>query len=172
MRPLALLFPPHNQSYSSNFDHQNLARISNHALQSVMPPHNTLRQTYEGARSPERLLDTLKEVLHAQPSVRLEEFGIGSPSAGNMRVSAWGNTWSRAARRKRKARAESNALRTEETEMQKQEELERPPLIECVAHAGRTESGTCFLECRWVRGKDRALFESLWSHLSRKVASY
>jgi len=143
----------------------NLARISNHALQSAIPSHNNLRQTYENAASPGALIDIVRSVLSAHPEMRVEESSPQAPSAPmSLRVYAWGNTWSRAARRKKKG---NDGM---QVDVGDRGHTRTPALVECIIRGGRKESSACYLECRWVRGRDRALFESLWSHLSRKVA--
>ncbi|KDQ17001.1 hypothetical protein BOTBODRAFT_30380 [Botryobasidium botryosum FD-172 SS1] len=145
----------------------NLARISNHALQAAIPPHNNLQQTYGNTISPEGLMDTIRSVLSAHPGMHVEEIpALGqNPSVlASLRVCAWGNTWSRAARRKKRNDDEM------QVDTRDGAHGSTPASVECVIEGRRKELGACYLECRWVRGRDRALFESLWSHLSRKVA--
>ena len=41
----------------------------------------------------------------------------------------------------------------------------------CVVHCTRTEASEWYLEASWVRGKERSLFETFWSHASRKIGT-
>ena len=41
----------------------------------------------------------------------------------------------------------------------------------CVVHCTTAETSGWYLEASWVRGKERSLFETFWSHASRKIAT-
>jgi hypothetical protein len=127
-----------------------------------MPPRNTLRFP---ALNTERLTETLSTVLAAVDGIRvvhLEPSGdIGSHRST---IFATKNTWSRAARRKNK-HTPQDAEAVEES---------APNLIcslqwiyQDMAEAG---GNGAFLECQWIQGRDRTLFEGFASHISRKVS--
>lgn len=74
---------------------------------------------------------------------------------------AGGDTWSRAARRKK--------LKTNEAPTGVS-----PPCVQliCAMRVGSSSSGASpYIEFQWVRGKDRSLYESFVSHVGRKVAA-
>ena len=41
----------------------------------------------------------------------------------------------------------------------------------CFVHCARTGTGEFYLEASWAKGKDRSLFETFWSHTSRKIST-
>jgi len=117
-----------------------------------MPPRNTIRQPLASVNGMVAF-QTLKQVLSTTEGVTViqehstsDEMSIG--------LTATGNTWSRAARRK-KLKALSNEGAT----------LPHVVLV-CQMTLSHEQ-----LEFNWVRGQDRTLFDSFCSHISRKVAS-
>lgn len=82
-------------------------------------------------------------------------------------VNAAADTWSRAARRKR---LQDSSLSRIHVDMDV--DMGFTCLIRC---SSGTNEGigegkkSLTLECTWVRGHERALFESFWSHVCRKV---
>lgn len=74
-----------------------------------------------------------------------------------IKITATGNTWSRAARRKK----------LKEPWNETPHETALPPAaLTCQITLSHGQLGFS-----WVRGRDRTLFESFCSHISRKVAS-
>ncbi|KAJ7196562.1 S-adenosyl-L-methionine dependent methyltransferase [Mycena pura] len=148
-----------------------IARTTAPQLQSLMPPRNTLRQPFHAlSQNPSRLAELLAAALAAVEGVRVVplDMHMHTPNAGAaFTVSAVKNTWSRGARRRHKHAAESKGPAVPEP---------AAPGLVCrmqwilpdVSH-GQEGSGT-FLECQWVLGKDRQLFEGFASHISRKVS--
>lgn len=91
-----------------------------------------------------------------------------------LRVSALTNTWSRAARRKGK---QAQIMYSDKTmrdvpsmhpilsALVQEVDTARDSLISDFGERTKT------LECIWLRGKERALFEGFWGYTSRKIAS-
>jgi hypothetical protein len=144
--------------------------IEHPGLQSSLPPRNTLLYPLAmpriyGSDSLDVLLagvlgdvqglDVLNLPLPAAdaPSARRHSTPVPPPPpfAGFL-VAARANTWSRAARRKAQA-----GMATDD----------RPaPVLVCRVYRA---DASCTLGVDWVRGKDRAMFESFASHVVRKV---
>ncbi|KAF9652807.1 S-adenosyl-L-methionine dependent methyltransferase [Thelephora ganbajun] len=120
-----------------------VSRISNQSLHSLMPPHNTIRQPLSPADGIV-VLQKLKQVLSTTEGVAVTQEHT-TPDEVTIRLTTTGNTWSRAARRKK--------LKAPSGEMPQETSLSPAAPF------------------NWVRGRDRALFESFCSHISRKVAS-
>lgn len=96
--------------------------------------------------------------------------GVPTPKPGedsnnfDFRVEAAANTWSRAARR----RAKQNLASLTGIEI----ESDRTQLAVFIRTLNRPQSQNWYsLECTWLRGLDRSLFESFWAHVSRKVGA-
>ncbi|KAF8162434.1 S-adenosyl-L-methionine dependent methyltransferase [Mycena galopus ATCC 62051] len=138
-----------------------LSRISSPQLQSLMPPRNTLRQPIRiSSQNTERLTDILSKVLTAVEGVRV----VHDKNSLRFVIYATKNTWSRAARRKNKHGAPDPVAGEAFT-----------PNLTCSMQwifkdaAEATDSETC-LECQWIQGTDRSLWEGFASHISRKVS--
>lgn len=154
---------------------------------------NTLRQAFPRCRSMQQLREVLKAVLASLEGVRVEmettqcsdknqDSGSQSTAASiQIRALARHNTWSRAARRKNlKMQGEETVenvhadgdggLADSATDIEYALEVIIRGAV--AQHRGQrnTDSGWS-LECVWVRGRDRALFESFWSHVSRKTGA-
>lgn len=80
-----------------------------------------------------------------------------TPDEVTTRLTATGNTWSRAARRSK--------LKAPSSEISKETAMSSVALV-CQITISHKQ-----LEFNWVRGQDRSLFDSFCSHISRKVAS-
>lgn len=128
-----------------------------------MPPRNTLRQPFSSFRSKVDLESSLSAVLHTIDGVSTERGGEDIQK-GTL-VQAAQNTWSRAARRRKLAGTTTSA------------EASQTPALRCQLRCIEIEtnerhSGGCnnlMLEFNWVEGKDRGLFESFMSHVSKKL---
>ena len=137
-----------------------MARIKNPSLQPLMPPRNTLVQTYSG-QDPADIRHVLAQVLAAVEGATLNS-SRSEDESEMLVVHAGGETWSRAARR-RKLKADiapdSDAS---------------PPSTQlvCAMRIGNTtRDADPYIEFQWVKGEDRTLFESFMSHVGRKVAA-
>ena len=157
-----------------------------------MPLPNTLLQPLAGnTKSSEALKSVLASVLGG-----LDGVTFSFEEEGSIEVIAMANTWSRAARRKKLHSSSSTISGTADTEI-----LSTPaslPQMQCAirilfrSSRPQSQSNSGFitsvsvnnnmesndagtsaqeLECTWTIGRDRALFESFWSHVCRKVAS-
>ncbi|KAG8974400.1 hypothetical protein FRC05_007561 [Tulasnella sp. 425] len=95
-----------------------------------------------------------KPVLDSLPAVRWTQAAqVDANQPITITASATANCWSRAARRR--AVTFSN---------------EGPPVLTCQFAVTSEADSKTNLHCQWVRGRERDLFESFWSHVSRKVA--
>lgn len=120
----------------------------------------------------------LSEIIKSLESLSHELDGVGFTVVSNMqdaseavvRIWAKNNTWSRKARRRlERLRKENMSIAsTPLTSTLSESDAGVVILVRCFT---QNEAGTKFwtLEASWVRGPERELFESLWSHLSRKV---
>lgn len=140
------------------------ARVSNPTLQSIMPSRNTLHYAFPGARSADILASALRNVLTHINGITVAS--SATPASHNhsstMLVHARSNTWSRAARRGRLP----ETICTDQGS----------PVLRCSVEYREQSSHTsgdnaCELLFTWVEGKDRLIFESFASHVSRKVTS-
>jgi len=91
-----------------------------------------------------------------------------------VRIWAKENTWSRKVRRRlEKLRKENMGTESASlTSTLSESDAGVVILVRCFTQGDAEEdAGTKFwtFEASWVRGRDRDLFESLWSHLTRKV---
>ncbi|KAH7924188.1 hypothetical protein BV22DRAFT_1166095 [Leucogyrophana mollusca] len=147
-----------------------LARISQPALQAIMPSRNTLRQPFPDSHSVEHLAEALKSVLELIDGVRYTPVEAVStdcrPSA--FTVEAATNSWSRAARRRKASVEDGQTLMPTFAALRCR--------IECLDNSWpgsgerRVVEGPRFkLEFVWVEGKERTFFESFVSHVSKKV---
>ncbi|KAI0685203.1 S-adenosyl-L-methionine dependent methyltransferase [Cytidiella melzeri] len=142
-----------------------VARITNPTLQSMMPPRNSLKHPFGSVHSPGRLRNALHHVLANIEGVTFEqtlpENVTQDQGFPGILVHASSNTWSRAARRRKKLAVKSGLSPG------------RPiPTLSCRIQKTSTNDGDTAqmsLEFQWVRGADRGLFESFMSHVSRKV---
>jgi hypothetical protein len=82
------------------------------------------------------------------------------------------DTWSRAARRKRRMAISPQSSELVHADTPSSYSMSclmgwHVPLM----HQARSQPAvTCELECTWARGRDRMLFESFWNHMSRKAS--
>jgi len=120
-----------------------------------MPPHNTIRQPFTSADGTV-VFQKLKQVLSTTEGVTVIQ-EHSTPDEVMIRLTATGNTWSRAARRK-KLNAPSGGAPEETTSS--------PMALVCQITLSHKH-----LEFNWVRGRDRTLFDSFCNHISRKVVS-
>jgi len=120
-----------------------------------VPPHNTIRQPFTSVDGTVAF-QKLKQTLSTTEGVAvIQEYSI--PDGMTIMLTATGNTWSRAARRKK--------LNTPSRGMPEGIPLSTVALV-CQITLSHNQ-----LEFNWVRGRDRTLFDSFCNHISRKVVS-
>ena len=184
-----------------------MARPSSTSLLSYLPAPTALRQTFtiglqKNNPPPSevvRLKTALSDVLHAIGGVTFHLVckGFRDPADEALwkyDVTANENTWSRAARRKRKRSISPSSGRVKKIPRLDRTEPQIPirlrgenayapdlphhPALQCwisVLDSPSKYSYTHYnqrsltLEAQWRRGKDRGMFESFWSHVCRKV---
>lgn len=164
-----------------------LSRIPGTSSNSaLLPSRGTLTQTLSAQGTPAgRIVTMLDEVLGdvERISQRSCEFldpiwtqssSVAQRHPTNSRlVLATENSWSRSARRRRKAElacVSANETRTESTPAQHppQSEVVTPIMTVLLSLITRPE-GEVSLECRSVTGNDLALFEGFFGYVSRKL---
>ncbi|KAG2137497.1 S-adenosyl-L-methionine dependent methyltransferase [Suillus clintonianus] len=141
------------------------ARISNPTLKNIMPSRNTLHHAFPGARSVDILASALRSVIALINGVTVASSATPATSEHSftMLVHAQSNTWSRAARR---GKLPEIVCASQES-----------PVLRCsIESRERLSSYTsrdipCQLVFIWVEGKDRLIFESFASHVSRQITS-
>lgn len=79
-------------------------------------------------------------------------------------VAALANSWSRAARRKKRAEASSSEPQRVQPAL-----VCRVGILRNVNTAPQQASEGTAIEFNWVKGHDRALFESFMSHVAKKL---
>lgn len=133
-----------------------------------MPPRNTLHQSFAQLMSAADAVNALSEVLQDIEGV-VSQAEDREPYC--MVVQAAGNTWSRAARRRK--------LATMDVTPSDQSQPDSPALtcrIRCLpakqSDRPHAASEHVTMEFNWVRGTDRGLFESFVSHVARKVETF
>ncbi|KZT09695.1 S-adenosyl-L-methionine dependent methyltransferase [Laetiporus sulphureus 93-53] len=147
-----------------------LARIPTPAIQDLMPVRNTLQQPYPTATI-EQLASTLSTTLASVEEISVRSLSPlnHSIAATDVVVTAVRDTWSRAARRKK---PNADAMQSDAPV-----ELSAALLcrVTCVeqneARSKKRRDEGMFLEFNWVKGNNRALFESFTSHVGRKVSA-
>ena len=144
-----------------------------------MPSRNTLTQSFPNCTFP-ILSDILDRNLRLLEGVSTTSKTPGSASNGGashsrtLLVEAEGNAWSRSARRSRHRRHQNDPSTTPEnitTSSFRQPALTcSVQVIDCTSsQTTSTEEQSLALEFQWLYGTDRTLFESLVSHVWRKV---
>jgi hypothetical protein len=174
---------------------QNIARIGNPIIQSLLPQRNTLLHPLTLPRSyrHEELVVIIAGILRDVSNLEVVDLSceaVQVPSTSSMRhvplvrppipftgflTGAKANTWTRAARRK----AQASMVIDDPTQFDA-----LPPLLLCRVYWSFTmgdestlineeeqekEMTTATLGVDWVRGRDRAMFESFASHIAKKV---
>jgi hypothetical protein len=132
----------------------------------------------------EELRRILQDVLLAMPRAEVREVindkdwteKEGGSSELYLIVRVTEDTWSRSARRKLKSqevykRAEETDPTVIVTDLGENRKVESPEVVCTIQVNGSGEKGGIFIEFDWRRGRKeaRGLFESLCSHVSRKV---
>lgn len=149
--PDVCIFPTHISSKADDAS-QTISRISNPALQSIMPSRNTLRQPVN--RPVQDLFIKTKEILTSIGGVTSIRESRNQNGDFEIVVQASGNTWSRSARRKKASTMD----------IDERSSTEDGKVLEC-----RLSHSEGFLEFNWLKGRERGLFESFVSHVSRKI---
>jgi len=124
-----------------------------------MPSRNTLQHTFPGVRSADVLTSALRPVLALIDGlvVKFTTATTVEDSSTTILVHARGNSWSRAARRRRLPAIASGDQET--------------PILRCSIGCRSKVDTPCEIIFTWLEGKDRSIFESFTSHVSRKVTS-
>ncbi|KAF8878011.1 hypothetical protein CPB84DRAFT_1817537 [Gymnopilus junonius] len=176
---------------------QTVARISSitpkHALYTLLPPRNTLSQLFPSF-SPSKVENALFEVLQAIPRVSAtitiptslpapsSASAPSTPASGAAKgdspststslpvifVEAQENTWSRSARR-----------RNQNCQLRKVGDDHDEASVSAKDHSqghfypsrGCEGGVLCSVECQWIYGSDRGLYESFVGHVGRKVGA-
>lgn len=171
-------------SYFCEFP-QHLSRISNPnpSLQSIMPPRNIFRQSFPSPQNqiqlhhptqPTELLQTVLasiDGVSASQEIPIEDSTVATFFCPPLIVHATHNTWSRSARRKNKHNASVASFSPTSPPSDPESAQSLTCRIGWIEANPLEEYSTILLEARWIRGRDRLLFESFWSHLCRKAGA-
>ena len=139
-----------------------IARLPHPGIQNLMPPRNTLKQRLPQTSNVLQLAPFVSTIIRSTDGLIATNRAQDS-SILDMVVSASENTWSRAARRKRKEVVQIDRPAQGGTRMICRITHERQ---EAWKHGNTI---TDYLVLDWVKGRDRDLFESFASHVERKV---
>ncbi|KIO20285.1 hypothetical protein M407DRAFT_30076 [Tulasnella calospora MUT 4182] len=130
-----------------------LCRVSRSQFAGHMPHPNNMVQAISQTTVSGVISSTLT-ILNSLPAVRWSQTPQGDVSQPVViTASATANCWSRSARRKAGAFSDDG-----------------PAVLTCQFTVTSEADSKVNLYCQWVRGRERGLFESFWSHVSRKVA--
>jgi len=152
-----------------------IARISNPTVKNLMPLRNTFQETFPQAQSVASLGIAVGSAIATIEDISIRSLNSQTQpdlAHTDVLVSLTRDTWSRAARRKK---ANSTVM---QTDPQSQPLMGTALIcrITCVeaehdSGAGRTRLGGPIIRFDWVRGRERALFESFVNHVERKVTA-
>lgn len=134
-----------------------------------MPSRNTLRQPFDFGGPVEQLAHAVQTVL-----VGIEGAEVKSESQNGMHESTIlanipTDTWSRAARRKKLNDAPTPMDTVNRPGLSCRISIDEGDHGHLVNTRRQSSEGRASLEFQWMRGRDRGLFESFMSHVSRKV---
>jgi hypothetical protein len=148
---------------------QNLARPSSSSTQKLLPLPNTFRQAYPGSPvNAPVVLAVLRDVLTTLEGVSL----LAHPDVSRLAISAQRNTWSRAVRRKKAYALASTPTSTASIANSPVSSSIPLSLFQCTfVSEGNEGTSELVVLSTWQYGPSstRSDFESLWSHLARKV---
>lgn len=156
---------------------QKVARSLPTAHHALLPPPNCLTQSYPSTHSVSQLRTSLEDVLREVEGVQIHPTALSActPKSGEgsddftIRVEAVANSWSRAARRRAK---QNPTLEFTSLFAGTETKTGRPQLVVLIRSVASPQSqNRHLLECIWLQGLDRPLFESFWAHVSRKVGT-
>ncbi|KAG8984628.1 hypothetical protein FRB93_006408 [Tulasnella sp. JGI-2019a] len=140
-----------------------LVRISKPQLASVMPARNELQITLSRGINLVDVEKLLSDVLGSLSAVEHHSVPPPDGKGGSFQVQAWAHSWSRSARRQQQQNKQA----------QIDHNAGQRPILRCrISWWSETKpqkEQDRVVQCRWIEGKDRQLFESFWGHVSRKA---
>ncbi|KAM5539796.1 hypothetical protein V8D89_006609 [Ganoderma adspersum] len=139
-----------------------IARLPHPGMQNLMPLRNTLKQPLPQTDHASQLGLLVSAIIGSTDGVIASNLSQDQ-SILDMVISTYENTWSRAARRKRKELMKTEPAASGETRMTCRIRHQRGEA------GGQERTITDYLVLDWVKGRDRGLFESFASHVERKV---
>ena len=139
-----------------------IARLPHPGMQNLMPLRNTLKQPLPQTDDASQLGVLVSAIIRSTDGVIASNLSQDRATL-DMVVSAYENTWSRAARRKRKEAMRIELTASSEIRMTCRIRHQREKA------GGQESTITDYLVLNWVKGRDRGLFESFASHVERKV---
>jgi hypothetical protein len=164
--------------------YKSFTRGTGPSLTPYNPTPNTLRQTFPGETI--SLKDVFRDVLFGIGSLEIEDMKEQSDSElWAFWITARENTWSRAARRKRKRdeaiatqgdpQPHKSALIEGQTrqmvvEVGNSKNVPETPGLICKISQVPSSSSDQVVEIQWIRGRVRELFDGFWSHVCRKAS--
>ncbi|CAO3651881.1 unnamed protein product [Cunninghamella echinulata] len=79
------------------------------------------------------------------------------------------NTWSRSARRQRKRQKLLQEQQGQTESIINTNEQNISLKMEFILSTHKEKKKTCHMDCSWLQGDDRSLFESLWNHIKKRM---
>ncbi|KAH9889026.1 hypothetical protein C8Q73DRAFT_709419 [Cubamyces lactineus] len=142
-----------------------ISRLSHAGMQNIMPTRNTLHQPLPRTASMVQATATTHSVLTSVDGLELRAAQTNEQhDTIDVVAVAMKNTWSRAARRKKRDAMDEDGGNVSDPQLICRLRLEEKP-----QEGGR--HGEMHLVFDWLRGRDRGLFESFASHVERKVVA-
>ncbi|PVF99289.1 S-adenosyl-L-methionine dependent methyltransferase [Serendipita vermifera] len=152
-----------------------LVRKTSESLHSLLPLPNSLRQNNVRSNEPDpsRVMSKLETLCQEVSGVCITRLS-DAPSESSAKIWAKENTWSRKYRRMIEKRR-GNSMDLVEVPIRSSEDEAKVVLLVRITieqeHKDSPQPNHIIniVEAIWSRGSNRELFETLWSHLSRKL---
>ncbi|KAG8813701.1 hypothetical protein FRC18_002340 [Serendipita sp. 400] len=151
-----------------------LVRTASESLHDSLPLRNTFRQRIDRTNIQlAEIANIMEKTCREVEGAAVTAHRAGAEDGRSLRVWAKENTWSRKARRRLEQLRRDMGLSANSPVLGAaipEEGVAAVVLvIRCQVNNG---DGQYWLEGTWLRGKDRDLFETLWSHLCRKILDH
>ncbi|KAJ8453876.1 hypothetical protein ONZ51_g13354 [Trametes cubensis] len=142
-----------------------ISRLFHTSIQNIMPVRNTMHQPLPRKTSMAQATAATRAVLTSIDGLGMRSVRAdGSSEILDVVSIVMKNTWSRAARRKKRDAMDEDGGSVSDPQLVCRLRVEERP-----QEGGRHEG--MYLVFDWLRGKDRSVFESFASHVERKVVA-
>ncbi|KAI0349621.1 hypothetical protein OH77DRAFT_1594123 [Trametes cingulata] len=142
-----------------------LGRLTHSGMQHLMPARNTLHQGITQKGPSEPVATIVRSILSSIDGLALQDIAAAKQSDKlDVIASAEANTWSRAARRKKRNAMDVESMITGAPQLTCRVRYQEA--TQGAKHVAQTSSELIF---DWLRGTDRGMFEGFASHVERKL---